>query len=138
MLDHLRQKAAQTLASASSVTLSSYGPADIQSSRVACSTQDLTLYVFLPLSSDHLLNLEQRPGMAAAADEWELQGNARVLGLEEIPPGIKPPVGGNGLNQPSFDPFSTWGWVVIEIRPTRLTLHAPTGLGNIETIDFEI
>ena len=43
MLDHLRQKAAQTLASVSSVILSSYGPADIQSSRVPSTSQDLTL-----------------------------------------------------------------------------------------------
>ena len=65
MLDHLRQKAAQTLASARSVILSSYGPADIQSSRVPCTAQDLTLYVFIPHSSDHLLNLEHRPGIVA-------------------------------------------------------------------------
>ncbi len=121
MLDHLRQKAAQTLASVRSVVLSTYGPADIQSSRVACEAQDLTLYVFIPHSSNHLLNLEHRPGIAATTDAWDLQGSARVLDRGEIPAGITPPATGG---------------VVVAIQPTRLTLHSPTGLGNIETIDF--
>ncbi len=121
MLDHLRQKAAQTLASVRSVVLSSYGPADIQSSWFPCGAQDLTLYVFIPHSSNHLLNLEHRPGIVATTDTWDLQGNARVLDWEEIPTGITP---------------SATRGVVVAIQPTRLTLHSPTGLGNIETIDF--
>jgi hypothetical protein len=137
MLDHLRQKAAQAFASASSMTLSSYGPAGIQSSRVTYQAQDLSLYVFLPPSSDHLLNLEQRPGIVAAAtDAWDLQGNARVLSRAEIPAGIQRTGIGQEPNQPALDPMLTWGWAIIEIRPTRLTLHAPIGMGNIETIDF--
>jgi hypothetical protein len=135
MLDHLRQKAAQTLASASSVILSSYGPADIQSSRVPCTSQDLTLYVFIPHSSDHLLNLEHRPGVVAATNEWDLHGTARVLTLNEIPMGIQPADGYTDTSRPASGTNSSRGCVV-EIRPTRLTLHAPTGQGNLETIDF--
>lgn len=135
MLDHLHQKAAQTLASVGSVVLSSYGPADIQSSRVLCTSQDLTLYVFIPHSSDHLLNLEHRPRVVAATDEWDLHGTARVLTLNEIPIGIQPAEGSSDPCRPASGANSTCG-CVIEIRPTRLTLHAPTGQGNIETIDF--
>ncbi len=135
MLDHLRQKAAQTLASVRSVVLSSYGPADIQSSRVPCTSQDLTLYVFIPHSSDHLLNLEHRPGVVAATDEWDLHGMARVLTLNEIPMGIQPAEGYVDSSRPASDTNFSRGCVV-EIRPTRLTLHAPTGQGNLETIDF--
>lgn len=119
MLDHLRQKAAQTLASARSVGLSSYGPADIQSSRVPCTSQDLMLYVFIPRSSDHLLNLEHKPEVVITAEGWDLHGRARVLAPNEIPAGIQLP-----------------GGCVVEIQPTRLTLHAPAQQGNIETIDF--
>ena len=126
MLDHLRQKAAQTLASVCSVILSSYGPADIQSSRLPCASQDLTLYVFIPNNSDHLLNLEHRPAIVVAADAWDLHGTARVLTLNEIPAEIK-------LSERCVKP--AWGCVV-EIRPARLTLHSSSGLGNIETIDF--
>jgi hypothetical protein len=136
MLDHLRQKAAQALASANSVMLSSYGPAEIQSSRVPCTSQDLVLYIFIPHSSDQLLNLEQRPGIVAATDGWDLQGNARVLAPDEIPVGINPPGTGTEPNRPAFGPNSTWSLVLVEIRPTRLTLHSRTGLGNIETLDF--
>ena len=121
MLDHLRQKAAQTLASTRSVTLSSYGPADIQASRVLCEAQDLTLYIVIPRSSNHLLNLENRPAIVATTDTWDLQGNARVLNREEIPVGIALPETGSAI---------------IAIQPTRLTIHSLTGLGNIETIDF--
>jgi hypothetical protein len=135
MLDHLRQKAAQTLASVRSVILSSYGPADIQSSRVPSTSQDLTLYVFIPHSSDHLLNLEHRAGVVAATDEWDLHGTARVLSLNEIPIGLQPPEGCTDPSRPASGTNSAWGCVV-EIRPTRLTLHAPSGQGNLETIDF--
>ena len=136
MLDHLRQKAAQTLASASSVILSSYGPADIQSSRVPSTSQDLTLYVFIPHSSNHLLNLEKRPGIAATTGDWDLQGNARVLAAGEIPAGINPPGIETEPDKPAPCSNSSWGWIAVEIRPTRLNLHSRTGLGNIETIDF--
>jgi hypothetical protein len=135
MLDHLRQKAAQTLASVGSVVLSSYGPADIQSSRVSSTSQDLTLYVFIPYSSDHLLNLEHRQGVVAATDDWDLHGTARVLTLNEIPIGLQPPEGFTDPNRSASGTNSAWGCVV-EIRPTRLTLHSPSGQGNLETIDF--
>ena len=135
MLDHLRQKAARSLASVSSVMLSTYGPADIQTSRVSSASQDLTLYVFIPLSSDHLLNLEQRLGVAATTDEWDLNGTARVLAQDEIPAGVKPSEDGANSNRVASTQPSTWGRVV-EIRPSRLTLHTQSGQGNIETIDF--
>jgi hypothetical protein len=135
MLDHLRQKAAQALASARFVILSSYGPADIQSSRVPCTSQDLTLYVFIPHTSDHLLNLEHRPGVVAATEEWDLNGTARVLNRNEIPMGIQPAEDHADPNWPVSSATSAWGCVV-EIQPTRLTVHAPNGQGNLETIDF--
>jgi hypothetical protein len=135
MLDHLRQKAAQTLGSVRSVMLSSYGPADIQSSCVACTSLDLTLYVFIPYSSDHLLNLEHRPGVVVATDEWDLHGTAQVLTLDEIPMGIQPAEDPTDSGRPASGTTSARRCVV-EIRPTRLTLHAPTVQGNLETIDF--
>ena len=136
MLDHLRQKAAQTLASASTVILSSYGPADIQSSRVSCTSQDLTLYIFIRHNSDHQINLAQRRGVVVTTGEWDLQGDGRVLAPADVPAGIKPPGGGESPNDSGFGSNTSWGWVVVEVRPTRLTLHSGTGLGNTETIDF--
>ena len=126
MLDHLRQKAAQALACARSVILSSYGPADIQTSRLACAADGLTLYVFIPRSSDHLLNLEHRAGVVVSANSWELHGSARVLSADEIPAAPR---------HPEPDANSPVGCVVA-ILPTRLTIHAQTGQGNSETIDF--
>jgi hypothetical protein len=129
MLDHLHQKAAQTLASVDSVILSSFGLADIQISRVACVSDDLTLYVFISRSSDHLLNLEYKPEVVIATDSWELHGIARVLSHDEIAArNDLPDHNSNAKNQ-------TWESTV-EIRPTRLTFHSLIGQGNSETIDF--
>lgn len=135
MLDHLRQKAAQTLASVDSVIFSSFGPADIQISRVASESDDLTLYVFIPSSSDHLLNLECRREVVIAVDEWELQGTARLVASDEIPAVINLSGYSTNPNRPFCARNQTWGCTV-EIRPTRLTFHSPIGQGNIETIDF--
>jgi hypothetical protein len=132
MLDHLRQKAAQTLASVHSLILSSCGPAEIQSSRISCAAQNLTLYVFIPQSSDHLLNLEQKPEIVAVTDAWDLHGTARVLPQDQIPAGILLHEGSAGPTNLNF----ALGYSLVEIRPSRLTFHTPTGLGNIETIDF--
>lgn len=129
MLDHLHQKAAQTLASVDSVIFSSFGPADIQTSRVACTSDDLTLYVFISRSSDHLLNLEHRQEVVVAVDEWELHGTARLLAQEEIAARI------NLCDHITNTKNHTWECTA-EIRPTRLTFHSSTGQGNSETIDF--
>lgn len=129
MLDHLHQKAAQTLASVDSVILSSFGPADIQTSRVACASDDLTLYVFISRNSDHLLNLEHRPEVVVAVDEWELHGTARLLAQEDIAARIN-------LCDHIANAKNQTCDCTAEIRPTRLTFHSPSGQGNIETIDF--
>jgi hypothetical protein len=81
------------------------------------------------------LNLEHRPGIVAATDEWDLHGTARVLSLDEIPMGIKPSEDCSNPKRPVSATTSTRGCVV-EIRPIRLTIHSQTGQGNIETIDF--
>jgi hypothetical protein len=130
MLDHLHQKAAQAFAAVDSVILSSYGPADIQSGRVACAADDLTLYLFIPRSSDHLINLETRPGIVVATEAWELYGTASLLSSNEMPVTIKPAehAGASVVSK-------AWGGVA-KVQPTRLTFHSHTGLGNTETIDF--
>lgn len=131
MLDHLRQKAARTLASVDSVILSSFGPADIQISRVSSVSNDLTLYVFIPSSSDHLLNLEHRREVVITVDGWELHGTARVLARDEIPTAVHL----SGHTPPISARNQTWRYTV-EIQPHQLTFHSPDGQGNSETIDF--
>jgi hypothetical protein len=135
MLDHLHQKAAQTLASVDSVILSSFGPADIQISRVPSISDDLILYVFIPRSSDHLLNLEHRQEVVVAVDEWELQGNARLLDRYEIPMVVHLSNKNSSFKRPESFWNKAWGCTV-EIHPTRLTIHSLCGQGNLETIDF--
>lgn len=135
MLDHLRQKAAQTLASVDSVILSSFGPADIQVSRVPSFSDDLKFYVLIPNSSDHLFNLEHRSEVVVSTDGWEFQGNARILALDEVPVVIRFSHYHSNTNS-SVSPSGQIMGGIVEIRPTRLTFHSPSGQGNLETIDF--
>ena len=126
MLDHLRQKAMRTLGSTEQVLLASFGPADIQTGSVACQAQELTLYVFIPLNSEHLLNLEHRTGVAVDAGAWSLKGHAYLLPDHDVPPGVR-----GALETAAGVPGR-----FAAIHPTRLTLHAASGEGNTETIDF--
>ena len=140
MLDHLSQRAARALASVRTVMLAAYGPSDLLCSRLPCTSHDLTLYVFIPSnsdpsSSDHRLNLEHRPGVVAAADEWDLRETARVLTQSEIPAGIQPPQGQIEPDGPAAGANSAWGRVAA-VWPAGLTLHAPTRQGNTEAIGF--
>ncbi len=101
----------------------------MQVSRAACASDDLTLYVFISRSSDHLLNLEHRPEVVVAVDERELHGTARLLAQEDIAARIN-------LCDHIANAKNQTCDCTAEIRPTRLTFHSPSGQGNIETIDF--
>jgi len=135
VLDHLHQKAVQTLASIDSVILSSFGPADIQTSHVSSVSDDLILYVFLPRSSDHLLNLEHRREVVVTTESWDLQGIAQLLNRDEVVMVTEVFDQKICLNHSGATKNRTWG-CILEIRPTRLTFHSTSGQGNIETIDF--
>ena len=83
MLYHLRQRIATTLAPARCATLASHGPAGLQAQLFPCVARDLQLYLLLPSTSDHLLNLESSPSVVVATAEWQVRGRARVLGAAE-------------------------------------------------------
>jgi hypothetical protein len=126
MLEHLRQRVIQTLATAHNVTLSTFGPAGLQSSRLPCEALETQLYLLIPRTSDLLFNIEDHPSVVVVNNEWNLSGQARVLS-----PGDYPPC----LNL-AHSPDVSWSRVV-EIRPTRLNIHAPGQATSSETIDIE-
>jgi hypothetical protein len=43
------------------ITLTTWGPADLQAALVCCEARDLQLYVLVPQTSDLLFSLEHRP-----------------------------------------------------------------------------
>jgi hypothetical protein len=85
MLDRLRQEAIAWLAGIEACTLASAGPAGVQASWVECLASGLRLYLLLPSTADHLLNIEATGEVALAGDGWRLSGRARCLEGEAGP-----------------------------------------------------
>lgn len=126
MLDHLRQRIAAALAPARAATLATGGPAGLQADLLPCAASDLLLYLLLPRTSDHLLNLEADSLVVVTAADWQMRGRARVLAADERPTAA-------ALLDAPEAPWS----VLVEVRPTRVTLGRHAGWGAAETIDLE-
>lgn len=126
MLDHLRQQVIETLAPVHSATLSTYGPAELQASLLPCESSGLRLYLLLPATSDHLLNLENQPEVVVSTSDWQLRGIALVLDSADYPPELC-------LHR---KPEMQWSRL-IEIRPTQLHIRRRNGWGYSDTLDIE-
>jgi hypothetical protein len=88
---------------------------------------EVQLYLLLPCTSDHLLNLEHDSVVAVTTECWQVQGRARVLtAAEHCPATIT-------LLQAADAPWS----VVVEVQPTRVAIAQREGWGAAETIDLE-
>lgn len=127
MLSHLRQRVTDTLASAHSATLSTYGAAELQATSLPCESSGLILYILLPATSDHLLNLESNPEVVVSTPEWQLRGTAVILDSANFPTSLRLP----------GRPEAQWSRLV-EILPYRLHIRRQNGWGYSETIDIEI
>ena len=126
MLTHLRQHVATALAPTHSATLATNGPAGLQADLFPCVARGTRLYLLLPCTSDHLLNLDYDPAAVVTAAGWQVRGQARVLD-----PAARPDVG------PLTDmPSAPWS-LVVEVQPTRVTIGRRAGWGAAETIDLE-
>ena len=126
MLDHLRQRVIQALASVQAATLSTYGAAALQATLLPCEAAGLRLYLLLPATSDHLLNLESQPEVVVTTADWQLRGTAVILSHTDYPSDLT-------LLQ---KPEARWSRLV-EIRPTQLNIRRCHGWGYSETIDIE-
>lgn len=126
MLTHLRQHVAATLAPSRSATLATSGPAGLQAHMFPCLARDLLLYLLLPSTSDHLLNLESDSAAVVTTAGWQVRGRARVLAAEERQ------LAGALLEAPD----APWS-IVVEVRPARVTIARAEGWGAAETIDLE-
>ena len=125
MLTHLRQHIAATLANTRSATLATSGPAGLQAQVVPCVASGIQLYLLLPCTSNHLLNLEHDPAVVVTTAEWQLWGRAQIVTNAECIPAR--------LLAASDAPWS----VVIAIQPARVSIAQPSGWGAAETIDLE-
>jgi hypothetical protein len=126
MLEHLRQRVIQALADARTATLSTFGPAGLQSSRLLCEASGIDLYMLVPRTSDHLFNLETEPEVTVVDETWNMSGAAYLLSPSECPCGLAL------VRCPEAD----WS-NVIRIRPGRLTILRPESGSPSETIDVD-
>jgi hypothetical protein len=126
MLEHLRQRVAQTLAGTASLTLSTQGPAGLQSGHFECELVGICLFILVPHTSDHLFNLETNPDIVAVNRHWNLRGLARPVLPDMAPPQLRL------LRTPEA------GWsTLVEIRPRRVNILGESPSGYSETIDID-
>lgn len=126
MLEHLRRRVGDVLATAQAATLSTSGPAGVTARVYPCEASGLYLYLLVPGTSDQLLNLEHDTAAVVTTPEWQLRGAGRSLPLAAAPPGLLLP----GSPQAA-------GCVLVEVRPSRLQINRRNGWGFSETIDLD-
>jgi hypothetical protein len=124
MLEHLRQRIIQTLASVRTVALSTFGPAGLQASRYPCQSLGIELYLLVPRTSDHLFNLETKSEVVVVNEGWNMQGLAHVLPKSEYPANL-------ALARSPETGLSEIVW----IHPSRLTILREGTTSPAETID---
>ena len=124
MLEHLHEHVATARAQTTMVALATHGPAGLLISVFPCAAVDLRLYVQIPRTSDHLVNLEADPEVTVATCRWQARGRARVVPRTERPAHL--PL--------ASTPEARW-CELVEMEPTRLDIAHETGWGAAETID---
>jgi len=116
MLNHLRQHIATTLAAVRSATLATSGPAGLQAQVVPCVASGIQLYLLLPRTSDHLLNIEHDPAVVVVTTaEWQVFGRAQIVTEVE-----------DAAAQLLDAPDARWS-VVVAVQPTRVAIAQRTG-----------
>jgi hypothetical protein len=109
MLDHLKQRIADTLAETRLVTLATDAEGDV-------------LFALVPRTSDHLLNIESNPSVVVTTVDWQLRGAAEILPI--CPERL-------ALAQRQDAPWCS----VVRIAPRRLHIAPVDLLRCAETID---
>jgi hypothetical protein len=79
LLSELRREALDVIRSAPRCTLCTSGPAGVQASaETAIVQEDQTVLLRLPLTTEHLFNLEENPEVVLMAESWQLRGVGQV------------------------------------------------------------
>lgn len=124
MLESLRQRVFEAIKAETAVTLSTNGPGGIQAGFFPCETDELTLYLLVPASSDVLFNLETEKAVVVTTSHWQMEGEAQVYALSQPLPPL------HLLNSPRVE-----GCVLVAVRCHRIHFNWAEGWGYRETID---
>jgi hypothetical protein len=121
MLDYARQRAVQALQIPRRVVLASYGLAGLQAGEFPCRAQELTLYLLLPKTSDHLFNLEHGAPVRLVCGEWELSGDAQLISTQAAPLLFS-------------DVGAAW-CVLVQVQPELIQIRRQNGWGYLESLE---
>jgi hypothetical protein len=125
MLDHLRRHVVDLLAPVHVATLSTCGPAGIQAQVLPCEADDVTLYLMVPITSEHLYNLERDATAVVTTAGWQLRGAAQVMNPADAPARLRLVHGPRAV-----------GCLLVRIFPRTLHIGQANGWGFSETIDI--
>jgi hypothetical protein len=125
MLDHLRRRVIDLLAPVHVATLSTSGPAGIQAQVLPCESDGIDLYVLVPVTSEHLYNLELGGRAVVTTPGWQLRGDGCILAVQDAPTTLAL----------SHDARSA-GCALVKVMPRQLHIGQPNGWGFNETIDI--
>lgn len=124
MQTHFRDYIAAILAPVQHATLATSGPAGLLAHVLPCAANGLHLYLLLPQTSDHLLNLAASPDLVVTTQGWQVRGRGRVISAAER------------AALPSFADHAGAQWsVIVEVTPTRVDIAQQEGWGAAETFD---
>lgn len=98
----------------------------MEAGEYSCSACDLSLYLLLPATSNHLYNLEVNPEVGIFTPEWEMKGRACLLAGSEVPAGL------------DFQENTVAAWcVIVRVNPILLQVKGKQGWSILETFEFD-
>jgi hypothetical protein len=125
MLDYSRGHAIEALRIPRRAVLATNGPAGLQVGEFPCEALGVQLYLLVPLSSDHLFNLEYNPSVTLLTAGWELKGTAQVIFPVPLDLAL-------GLLR---EAGAEWCRLVL-VNPSQIQIRKESGWGYLETIEL--
>jgi hypothetical protein len=125
MLDYARYRAIEILKITRQVILVTGGLTGLQVGEYPCESIELTLYLLLPGTCDHLFNLETNSKVTLLSAAWELRGEAQVLPPDTCEPKL----------ELTREPEAKW-YRLVRVDPLQIQVRRQAGWGALETIDL--
>lgn len=126
MLNYARQRAIEALRIPRRAVLATNGPAGLQAGEYTCEAVELTLYLLVPKTSDHLFNLEHDSSVTLLTAGWELKGEAQVISPNALDIELEL------LREPAAE----W-YELVRVDPCQMQIRREGNWGNLETIDLK-
>ena len=125
MFDYAHQRASEVLGTPRTAVLVTSGPAGVEVGEFPCAISDLSLYLLVPQTSDHLFNLEYDALVTLLIARCEVKGRAQIVDRETV-----------SLDCDLLcEPVADW-CVFLRIEIRQMQIQSEAGWGNRETLDL--